>query len=211
MSGLEVIGGISAVITLLDATIKVYDSARKDMKLSETFEVVRRRLPVILHILQTCKSDLEPRKESMPSDVCESLEKILDACDAKTRKLREIFERVIPGEKDTWDKRYAKVIRGFGKGGKVEELMTALTEDVQLIVNNHAVKSTTPEQNAELEDILKEIKSVKPSIAEEDHRALMFHCGGGTQTNNVNSGSGQQVNNNAPVGTQNFHSGKEQP
>lgn len=80
MSGLEVIGGISAVITLLEASIKIYDSTQNDAKLSETFKVVRRRLPVILHILQRCKKDLEQGKVSMPLDVREALEKILDAC-----------------------------------------------------------------------------------------------------------------------------------
>ena len=39
MSGVEVIGAISAVISIIDASIKVYDSAQKDWKLSETFKV----------------------------------------------------------------------------------------------------------------------------------------------------------------------------
>ncbi|KAJ5624186.1 TPR repeat protein [Penicillium lagena] len=72
MSGLEVIGGISTVITLLDASIKVYDSVQSDARLSGTFEVVRRRLPVILHVLQRCKNVLEQSKDSMSSDVCEA-------------------------------------------------------------------------------------------------------------------------------------------
>ncbi|KOS41254.1 hypothetical protein ACN38_g7863 [Penicillium nordicum] len=206
MSGLEVIGGISAIITLLDTSIKFYDSTRNDVKLPKTFESVRNRLPVLLHILQTCQNDLEPGKDSMPSDVCDALENILDSCSEKVRKLREIFEIVIPGEKDTWEKRYAKVIRRLGKGNKVEELMTTLTQDVQLIVNHNAVNSATPGQNAELEDILKEMKSVRISTPGEEHTALAFNSGGGAQTNNVNSGSGQQINNNAHVGTQNFHS-----
>jgi hypothetical protein len=211
MSGLEVIGSISAIITLLDVSSKIYDNARNDMKLPETFESVGRRLPIILQILQTCENKLEPSKDSMPSDVCEALEKILDACDEKALKLREIFEKVIPGEKDTWEKRYAKVIRRLGKGNKVEQLMATLTQDVQLIVNHHAVNSATLEQNSELKNILQEMESVKSFTTEEEHSALTFHSGGGAQTNNVNSGSGQQINNNAYVGTQNIQSRKEQP
>jgi hypothetical protein len=211
MSGLEVIGGISAIITLLDASIKVYDSARNGMKLPETFESVQRRLPVILHILQACENNLESGKVSTSSDVYEALENILDSCSENARKLREIFEMVIPGERDTWEKRYAKVIRRLGKGNKVEELMVSLTQDVQLVVNHHAVNSATPEQNVELDHILKEMKSVRSSTSEGEHTALAFHSGGGAQTNNVNSGNGQQINNNSHVGTQNFHSGKTQP
>ncbi|KAI7973072.1 hypothetical protein EIK77_004349 [Talaromyces pinophilus] len=211
MSGLEVIGGISAVIGILDASIKICNSARNDKKLPETFETIGRRLPIILETLQTCKDHLEPIKDSIPADVCEALEKILDACDEKAGKLREIFEKVIPGEQDTWEKRYLKIIRRFGKGNKVEELMISITQDVQLIVNNHAVKSVKPEQSAELENIIKEMKSVKSSIPEEENSGMAFNSGGGAQTNNVNSGSGQQINNNAPVATQNFHSGKDKP
>ncbi|KAJ5183227.1 TPR repeat protein [Penicillium capsulatum] len=206
MSGLEVIGSISAIITILDASIKIYDNTRNDMKLPEVFESVRRQLPVILQILQTCENNLEPSKDSMPLDVCEALEKILDACDEKARKLREIFEMVIPGEKDTWEKRYAKVIRRFGKGNKVEELMTTLTQDVQLIVNHHAVNSATLDQNSALKNILQEMQSVQSSTTAEEHSALTFHSAGGAQTNNVNSGGGQQINNNAHVGTQYFQS-----
>jgi hypothetical protein len=204
MSGLDVIGGISAVITIIDASIKTYDSARKDMKLSETFESVGRRLPIILDILRTCKNDLEPRKDPIPPEACEALEKILDACDEKAGKLREIFEKVIPGEKDAWEQRYLKVVRRLGKGNKVEELMISITQDVQLVVNNHAVKSAKPAQNVELENIIKEMKSVKSSVPEEESTSMTFNSSGGAQTNNVNSGGGQQINNNAPVGTQNF-------
>ncbi|CAG8212714.1 unnamed protein product [Penicillium nalgiovense] len=51
-----------------------------------------------------------------------------------------------------------------------------------------------------------EMKTVKISAPDEEHTALAFNSGGGAQTNNVNGGSGQQINNNAHVGTQNFHS-----
>lgn len=208
MSGLEVIGGISAVIGIIDALIEVYSSARKDLKLSETFKAVGHRLPIILDTLQTCKIHLDPIKESLPADVCDALEKILDACKEKARKLREIFEEVIPAENDAWEKRYLKVFRRLGKGNKVEELMISITEEVQLIVNNHAVKSATPEQSSKLEAIIKEMKSAKSSVPAEESSGITFNSGGGAQTNNVNSGSGQQINNNAAVGTQNFHSGK---
>ncbi|KAJ5823330.1 hypothetical protein N7447_005670 [Penicillium robsamsonii] len=46
-----------------------------------------------------------------------------------------------------------------------------------------------------------EMKSPK-SLTTEEHSTLTFNSGGGSQTNNVNSGIGQQINNNAHVGTQ---------
>ncbi|KAF3492138.1 uncharacterized protein GIQ15_01655 [Arthroderma uncinatum] len=209
MSGVEVIGGISAIITIIDASIKIYNGARKDMKLSKTFENVGRRLPIILHTLQICKKDIEPSKDSMSADVCEALEKIIDACDEKAGKLREIFEKVMPGEKDAWEKRYQKVIKRLGKGNKVEELMLSITQDVQLIVNNHAVKSAKPEQNFELENIIKEMKSLKSSVPEEESSDYTFNSSGGPMTNNLLRDNAQQINNAAAVGTQNFVTHKQ--
>lgn len=210
-SGLEVIGGISAVISLLDASIKVYDSARNDLKLPETFEIIRRRLPVILDTLETCKNHMEAKENSIPEDVCEALDNTLDSCDKKARNLREMFEKIMPGQSDTWRKRYLKALRSLGKGNKVENLMVGLAEDVQLIVNHDAVRSANQQQNVGLEDIITEMESVISSVPDEESSTMSFSSGGGAQTNNVNRGSGQQINNNGSVGTQYFNSGVEKP
>lgn len=47
-------------------------------------------------------------------------------------------------------------------------------------------------------------------LTTEEHPTMTFNSGGGPQTNNVNSGRGQQINNNARIGTQYIQSGKEQ-
>ncbi|KAJ5813504.1 TPR repeat protein [Penicillium pulvis] len=204
MSGLEVLGGISAVISLLDASIKIYDSAQHDIKLSATFEVVRLRLPILLHTLEICKKNLGSRQDAIPGEVCEALENTLDGCDAKALNLRAIFEKIIPGESDTWDKRYIKILRRLGKGNKVEELMASITEDVQLVVNHNSVQSASARQTLELDDIIKEMKSIESSVPTAN--TMTFSSGGGAQTNNVNSGSGQQIHTNGNVGTQYFNS-----
>ncbi|RMZ79634.1 hypothetical protein DV737_g3329, partial [Chaetothyriales sp. CBS 132003] len=208
MSGLEVISAISAVISILDASIKVYEIAQKDVKLSETFHVTGRRLLIIRDTLETCKSHLLQVQNSLPVDVCNALEKTMEECDEKAAKLRQIFEKVLPGGNDGWEQRYFKVVKRLGKGNKVEELMTSITDDVQLLVNHHAVKSAKPEQVAELETIVKEIKLMQSSIPEEKKARMTFSSQDGAQTNNVNSsGGGQQINNNATVRTQYFGPG----
>lgn len=45
MSGLEVIGGIGAVIGIIDASVKIWDKAQRDIQPPETFKIVARRLP----------------------------------------------------------------------------------------------------------------------------------------------------------------------
>ncbi|KAJ6051504.1 TPR repeat protein [Penicillium canescens] len=201
-----IIGTISAIITLVETSIKIYDSAQRDVKLLKTFEVVRRRLPVIIHTLVACKSNLELKGDSIPEDVCQALDKTLDVCEVKALNLRGIFEKIIPGESDTRDQRYLKILRRLGKGNKVEEIMLGLTEDVQLIVNLDVVKSANQHQNAELENIVQEMKSIISLAPDEEGSGMSFASGGGAQTNNINRGSGQLINNNGSVGTQHFNS-----
>jgi N-terminal domain on NACHT_NTPase and P-loop NTPases len=64
MSGLEVLGGISAVIAIIDGSVKVWESVRKDLRSSATFETVGNRLPILRDILQTCHEHFEPIKIS---------------------------------------------------------------------------------------------------------------------------------------------------
>ena len=74
----------------------------------------------------------------------------------------------MPGEADAWQKRYVKIVKRLGKGNKVEEIMVCITEDIQLVVNHHAVKSARPEQMRLLEEIVKEMKSAQSSPPEEE-------------------------------------------
>lgn len=211
----EVIGAISGVVALIETSIKIYDRVKNDIKLSETFEVVRCRLPVILHTLETCKNNLKQRADSIPQDVCDALEEILEACYTKAKHLREILEKIESGERHTWMKRYSKILRSLGKGNKIEELMLGLVKDVQLIVNHHAVRFANQQQKAELDDIVQQMKSF-PSSVPEDESPTSFNSGGGTLINNVNRNSGgQHINNyghgsiSMSVGTQNYNSGKD--
>ena len=98
MSGVEVIGAISAVIGIIDACVKIYDRAQIDVKLSQTFRVVARRLPLLADTLPTCKTPHEPPKSSIPSDVWKALEDTLESCEERARNLRTIFEEVITTE-----------------------------------------------------------------------------------------------------------------
>ncbi|KAJ5358313.1 uncharacterized protein N7496_010726, partial [Penicillium cataractarum] len=151
-----------------------------------------RRLPIILDTLKAYKNDLEATKNLMSEDACRALEKILKVCDDKAGKLKkEIFEGTMPGEKDKWEERYFKVVRRLGKGNIVEDLMIAITEDVQLIINQHAVNSATPEQRRMLESIVHEMKSLPPSMPEEESLSMSFSRGGGKMTNLVHTGSGE--------------------
>jgi N-terminal domain on NACHT_NTPase and P-loop NTPases len=139
MSGLEVLGGISAVIAIIDGSVKVWESRRKDLKLRGTFETVGNRLPILRNILQTCHEHLEPIRTSLPADAAQSLLKTVDDSKMRAKNLDTIFQETIPGEDDRWYERYHMVARRLGKGSKVEELMRAITEDAQNLGKPSAV------------------------------------------------------------------------
>lgn len=83
MSGLEVIGSISAVIFIIDASVKISDSSREDTNLSKILDTVERKPLLILDILKVYKSNLELSKSTMSEDACKVLEKTVDVCKEK--------------------------------------------------------------------------------------------------------------------------------
>jgi N-terminal domain on NACHT_NTPase and P-loop NTPases len=52
MSGLEVLGGIAAVIAIINGSVKVWESAHKDLRFSATFKIVGNQLPILQDILK---------------------------------------------------------------------------------------------------------------------------------------------------------------
>jgi N-terminal domain on NACHT_NTPase and P-loop NTPases len=217
MSGVEVLGGISAVIAIIDGSVKVWQSARKDLNFSATFETVGNRLPILQGIFQTCHEHFKPIEKSLPTDVAQGLVKTVKDCERKAEKLRTIFQETIPGEDDKWYERYRKVARRLGKGSKVEDLMRAITEDAQNLVNYHAVKSASPALYIKLGEIAEEMKSLAPSLPVDEADTQTFYnydgmqsvsTGSSTQHNNVNQGSGTMNSFAGITGNPTFNQGK---
>ncbi|KAJ5652614.1 hypothetical protein N7507_010040 [Penicillium longicatenatum] len=170
---------------ILDASKKLYDNVQRDINLPKTFQVVGYRLPVIRHTLETCEAKLKLNINSVPENVCEELDNLIYACQRKAKNLEGIFEKVIPGPSDTLHKRYSTALRRLGKGTEVEQLMKAITEDVQFVVSHHAVMSADQRQNTDLDEVIREIESLPSS-------AQIVNSGAGTQINCNNNGSGKQ-------------------
>lgn len=218
MSGLEVIGGISAVIAIIDGSVKVWNSARKDVKFSKTFVSVADQLPVLQDTLQTYQDRLDPINATLPVDTRQALLGMIKGCEDKAEKLHTIFKETITDGNDDWYERYRKVARRLGKGSKVEELMMLITKDVQNLVNHYVVKSTGPDLSAKLDEIIAEMRSVEPSLPSDDAISQTFNAYGGpqnvstgssTQYNSYNTGSGETHNYGGINGNPVFNFGKK--
>jgi hypothetical protein len=134
MSGAEIIGIISGVIAIIDATAKIYNAANDASGLPQAFRDVATRLPLVHETLQTVSSNLN---DTNPDDEhYKAVKPVLQRCEDRATQLQKIFKDVVPQEDALRMERYVLAIRTLGKGNAVESLMKGILEDVQLLTDN---------------------------------------------------------------------------
>jgi hypothetical protein len=154
MSGAEagfVVGLISGVISIIEATKTVYDAAKDAKGQPEAFRQVAARLPLVIEILHSAKE----RTHTLDETAQEALEPILESCKAKAENLKKIFQKVIRKDDDKWYDRYKKALSTLGKGDKVECLMEGILKDIQVLACKRLKGTTTKTQVKEIEEAIK--------------------------------------------------------
>ena len=165
MSGAEalaLLGGISAIVAIVDATKKIYDTAHDARGLPKSFREVAARLPVVQNILRSSMQRLED--DAVGIESTRGLKDILWACEDKAKKLEGLFHRSIPKNGGSDVKRYYKAVKAYRKGGEVENLMKGILEDVQLLTCEQGTKTATSAQQAQIVQAVRDIASVIPSV-----------------------------------------------
>lgn len=94
------LGGIGVVIAIIDSSVKIWESARRDLKFGAIFETVGNRLSILRDILRICHEHFEQVKTSLLSDAAQGLLKTVDDCKRKAERLDTIFQETIPDEDD---------------------------------------------------------------------------------------------------------------
>jgi len=206
-----VLGLISAAITAIDATKKLYDAAHDAKGLPEAFREVGERLPIVHDILQKAEEQVDNGK--VKEATCKAVELVVKQCKQKAEKLRDLFNRVLPGEDAGIAERYKKAFKVLGKGNRVEELMAGIMDEVQLLAANRSMGAATDEQFQQLLDAIDKIKELEPSLPVDPDSVNISHTGSGhnivatgSSTQPVNLGSGPQNTYTAPV-TQHYGGG----
>ncbi|KAK4140202.1 putative HET containing-domain vegetative incompatibility protein [Dichotomopilus funicola] len=124
MSGAEVIGIISGVIAIIDATAKIYSAANDASGLPEAFRDIATRLPLVCKTLQTVSGNLN---NTIPDEeCCEAIKPVLQRCESRATQLEKIFKDVIPQADASRMERYALAALTWGKGDTVESLMKGI-------------------------------------------------------------------------------------
>lgn len=206
MSGAEVLGIISAVISIIDATIQVTNAIQDEAGLPSNFKTVAAKLPLIAKLLDDAERYVEEEGNEENEGLVLSFTPVLKDCKEKAAQLQELFEKVAPAEGDSRTNRYIKAARTIGKGGRVETLMKGILDDLQLLTTEFP-KSTSRRGQENLTNALEEVSKMEPSLPDGFEDAATFaHYGSGAQ--NVNAGTGSQYNNNS-TGNQNNGPGSQ--
>lgn len=195
MSGAEVLGIISAVISIVDATFKLYRAAKDEAGLPPNFKTVATKFPLISKLLEDAGRFVE---DGADEGLFLTLMPIVTDCNQKATLLQQLFEKVIAAEGDSRFERYVKAARTIGKGGRVETLMKAILEDLQLLTMKFP-RAVSRREQENLTGAIEEAGKLEPSLPDGFENASTFaNYGSGAQ--NVNAGAGSLYNhqNNGP-------------
>ncbi|PVH70078.1 hypothetical protein DL98DRAFT_383961, partial [Cadophora sp. DSE1049] len=146
-----VIGLISDVISIIEATKTIYDAAKDAKDQPEAFRQVAARLPLVIEILRSAKERASVLEETAP----EALEHTLESCKAKAENLKKIFQKVIQKDDDKWYDRYKN---------KVECLMEGILKDIQVLVCERLNGTAIEAQVKEIEEAIKQMNEMTSSL-----------------------------------------------
>lgn len=198
-----VLGIISSIISIVDATKQVYDAVQDQAGLPENFRKSAAKIPLISKLLR----DAELYVNNAADEATKlAFTPTLEDCKTQATKLQKLFESVIPGDRDSRLNRYCKAARTIGKGGRVESLIMEILRDLQLLTTEFPEVTALGEKE-ELAKAVEEVLKMDPSLPDNfEKMPANAHYGSGAQ--NINTGSGIQ-HNNSGTGNQNSGSGQQ--
>ncbi|RKK62226.1 hypothetical protein BFJ66_g1033 [Fusarium oxysporum f. sp. cepae] len=183
---------ITALISTTLDIIEAYETIKGLCGLPEAFQEVSKWLPLVE---KTLRGMMGPAKHVASADDALVLESSLTSCEKKADNLLEIFQRISKKSKDDeYDPSvYRTIAIRLGKH-RVETLMDAILEDLEVLVAHHIFEVDMQGQVEPLALARKELAKTNPSLDDAD---LDEQHGGANQYGDNNS----QFNNLGP-GTQ---------
>jgi len=158
MSGVEVIGLVAAIITILDGVATVSSAIKDANGLPRAFREVDGRLPLAKDILESVEG-------VDPNESCwSSMELTVKNCHEKADYLKEIFDAVKKTSEAPLPRRYYNAVKNLGKGKQVETLMRGILEDVQLLAGRQSFNTATKGQIKELADAIEVLSKMPSSV-----------------------------------------------
>lgn len=196
MSGAELIGVISAIIAIVDASLKLCEAVDDVSGFSKSFRNVAARLPAIQCTLDAANKRLAEEEEEMTpeekdinwSESRATLVKVLQGCGDKAMTLQTILQKAIPAAGASRLNRFIKALRTIPNAEKVDSLMNGILSDLQVLTANHAVKTASHRQVKRL------LTARTPTIKLHNAGLGAQYVKEGPGNQNVVCGTGLQIN-----------------
>jgi hypothetical protein len=125
-----VLGIISSIIAIIDATKQVYEAVEDATGLPENFKKSAAKLPTISKLLKDAENFIENIADK-PTKL--AFIPTLEDCKVQATKLQQLFEKVMPEKGASRVDRYMKAFRTIGKGRRVEDLIGGILDNLQLL------------------------------------------------------------------------------
>lgn len=164
MPSAEVLGIISAVISIVDATSKVYNATKDKTGLPPNFKTVATKLPLLSRLLEDAERHVDEKADDA---LTSTFTPVLTDCQEKAAQLQQLFEKVIPTDADSRSERYFKAAWTLGR---VETLMKGILDSVQLLTAEFPKALSQRRQ----ESLTKAIEELSELEAEQDCRYDLF-------------------------------------
>jgi hypothetical protein len=157
-----VIGLVSGIIAIIDATMKVYDAATDASGLPEVFRDVAKRLPSVRDTLKAAREHLKTNRDEAS---CNAMMPVLKGCEERVNRLAAIFKNVVPPADASRTDRYLLAARTLGKGDTVESLMKGILDDIHLLTSNRTINLPTKADFAAwMQAAIAEVSAISPSL-----------------------------------------------
>ncbi|KAL7949508.1 hypothetical protein V8C42DRAFT_341465 [Trichoderma barbatum] len=213
MSGAELIGIISGVIAIVDASRKIYEAVEDASGLPQSFRDVDARLPAVQETLETTRETLKEEEGGEQLGISriqsrDAMAKILKSCYDKAVALNKTLQAAMPTQGASKAKRYIKAIKIFSTANEVDTLMKGILADIQVLAANHSVKSATKTQIKDLFDIIRRKEKQESIYRGRRATVSLYNAGKGSQfvfdgkgNQNISMGQGMQLNGSstAPI------------
>lgn len=193
MSGVEILGAISATVALIETVIKLRKAYDEANDVPEAITQVLNRLPLIKTTLEQAAREAANTSISNP-EVSSAVGNVVEACKQKAEQLEEIFTYIAPTPEASIMRKYRLIMRRVGKGKKVETLARSMMEDLTVLAQYWDIGESAEK---EVDDAIEALSNVPASIDDAElmesnaPRSVFNNTGGGTF--NLNQGDNGRI------------------
>ncbi|KAL8350991.1 hypothetical protein RB598_005988 [Gaeumannomyces tritici] len=183
MSGAEIIGVIAGAIGILTAARDAYDSIQDIRGLPETF----RQIPPKVDLAVATLDQIHRSGCSGSGAELNTVATLANQCSKNADRLGLVLRKLNLDESTPFPERYVSIIQGWGKKGRVEDLLKNIMEDVMLLANHQMVAATSQGQIRKLEQAVEDLDKVDPSVPDHmlEGRTDVYVGGTGAQNNQI--------------------------